>query len=384
MAGPVLVPGDPGFAEEVTGYNLATVTAPAVVVGATSADDVAAAVRWAAAAGRKVAVQATGHGLYADLGGAVLISHPPDGRRARRPRRWTARVGAGARWRAVIDAAAPHGLAPLNGSSSTVGVVGYTPRRRPRSAEPPLRVRRRPRPVAWSIVTADGADPRGRPRANDPDLFWAMRGGKGNLGIVTEIEFDLMPVARFYGGGIFFPAAAARGGAARLADLGPDPAGGRVHLGRAAPAAARPGAARAAARAVRRRMCGSPTSAPRTRARRARPDACGRRAAARRRRRDALRRDRRRAHGPGRSPMPSVDRGAPWRSLPAEAVDALLAAGRRRTSVSPLVVVELRLLGGAIARPAGAERRRGIATPRSPCSPSACWPARRPLPCRAR
>jgi hypothetical protein len=74
VAGPVLVPGDPGFAEEVTGYNLAAVTVPAVVVGATSADDVAEAVRWAVVNDRKVAVQATGHGLYADLGDTVLIS----------------------------------------------------------------------------------------------------------------------------------------------------------------------------------------------------------------------------------------------------------------------------------------------------------------------
>ncbi|HSU11167.1 MAG TPA: FAD-binding oxidoreductase, partial [Pseudonocardia sp.] len=201
VAGPVLVPGDPGFAEEVTGYNLAAVTAPAVVVGATSADDVAEAVRWAVATHRKVAVQATGHGLYADLGDTVLISTrrmdavhvDPDTR--------TARVGAGARWRAVIDAAAPHGLAPLNGSSSTVGVVGYTTG----GGLGPLsrsfgfaadHVRR------LEIVTADGQVREVDPGRN-ADLFWAVRGGKGNLGIVTEIEFDLMPVARFYGGGIF-------------------------------------------------------------------------------------------------------------------------------------------------------------------------------------
>jgi FAD/FMN-containing dehydrogenase len=96
VAGPVLVPGDPGFAEEVTGYNLAAVTAPAVVVGATSADDVAEAVRWAVAADRKVAVQATGHGLYADLGDTVLISTRRMDAVHVDPDTWTARVGAGA------------------------------------------------------------------------------------------------------------------------------------------------------------------------------------------------------------------------------------------------------------------------------------------------
>jgi FAD/FMN-containing dehydrogenase len=126
VTGPVLVAGDPGFAEEITGYNLAAAPAPAVVVGATDADDVAEAVRWAVANDRKVAVQATGHGLYTDLGDTVLVSTRRMDAVTVDPATRTARVGAGARWRAVIDAAAPFGLAPLCGSSSTVGVVGFT------------------------------------------------------------------------------------------------------------------------------------------------------------------------------------------------------------------------------------------------------------------
>jgi hypothetical protein len=346
VAGPVLVPGDPGFAEEVTGYNLAAVTAPAVVVGATSADDVAEAVRWAVATDRKVAVQATGHGLYADLGDTVLISTrrmdavhvDPDTR--------TARVGAGARWRAVIDAAAPHGLAPLNGSSSTVGVVGYTTggglgplsRRFGFAAD---HVRR------LEIVTADGQVREVDPGRN-ADLFWAVRGGKGNLGIVTEIEFDLMPVARFYGGGIFFPAAAARevlhawrtwaptlpddaSTSVALLQLPPDPAlpeplRGQyavhvrfTHLGTAAEGEALLAPMRAVAEPLLDAVGEMPYAAI-----------------------DAV-------HMDPPQPLPFADRGATLASLPAEAVDALLGVAGSDAG-SPLAIVELRLLGGAIAR----------------------------------
>ena len=67
VTGPVREPGDDGYAAEVASFNLAHAAAPAVVVGATGAEDVAAAVRWAARAGLRVSVQATGHGLLAEL-----------------------------------------------------------------------------------------------------------------------------------------------------------------------------------------------------------------------------------------------------------------------------------------------------------------------------
>src|SRR5262249_46496333 len=119
----------------------------------------------------------------------------------------TARVGAGVKWRPVIDAAAEHGLAPLNGSSSDVGVVGYT-------LGGGLGPMARTYGFAADHVLALGVGPAGgqirRVDADHyPDLFWALRGGKGNFGIVTAIEFELVPVTRLYGGGIFFPGAAA-------------------------------------------------------------------------------------------------------------------------------------------------------------------------------
>ncbi|MFE1176586.1 FAD-binding oxidoreductase [Streptomyces sp. NPDC058773] len=97
-----------------------------MIVGAECAEDVVAAVRCAREAGLPVAVQATGHGLSAVTDGGLLIST----RRMAGVRvdaaAGTARVEAGAVWGQVVEAAAPHGLAPLNGSSAGVGVISYT------------------------------------------------------------------------------------------------------------------------------------------------------------------------------------------------------------------------------------------------------------------
>ncbi|WP_210248720.1 FAD-binding oxidoreductase [Phyllobacterium endophyticum] len=107
-------------------------------------------------------------------------------------------------WSDVIAKAAAVGLAPLNGSNPTVGVSGYTlggglsptlGRSHGYAADH----------VRWfDVVTADGklqhVD-----AESEPDLFWALRGGKGNFAVVTALEFDLFPVPRLYGGGLYFP-----------------------------------------------------------------------------------------------------------------------------------------------------------------------------------
>src|SRR5690606_19286927 len=189
---------------EAVPFNLAHELRPAVAVLATSPQDVAATVAWAAARQLPVAVQATGHGAFSDLAGQVLIHTRLMSWVEVDPEAGTARVGAGTRWKDVIEAAAPHGLAPLNGSTSHVGVVGYTlggghgvlARKYGFAAAH----------VRWNeLVTADGRVVEVTAET-DPDLFWALRGGKGNLGTVTAMEFDLVPVARLYGGGLFHPA----------------------------------------------------------------------------------------------------------------------------------------------------------------------------------
>ncbi|WP_405870404.1 MULTISPECIES: FAD-binding oxidoreductase [unclassified Streptomyces] len=200
--GPVLRPGDDAYVDEVTGFNLAAIHHPDVVVGATGTDDIVTAMRWAAATNTPVAVQATGHGANFPIEGGLLISTTRMTGVRVDPAERTATVAAGAKWSHVLEAAAPHGLAALNGSSSDAGVVGYTlggglpvlGRTYGYAAD---RVR------SVQVVTPD-ATLRTATADTEPDLFWALRGGKGNVGVVTELTFDLLELPTILGGGIYF------------------------------------------------------------------------------------------------------------------------------------------------------------------------------------
>jgi FAD/FMN-containing dehydrogenase len=124
--GPVLLPGDPAYLAEVAAWNTKTSHRPAIVVGAASADDVLAAVRHAIRHRLPIAVQATGHGAGTAVDGGILVTTRRMTGVSVDPRRGVARIAAGAKWAQVIAAAAPYGLAPLSGSTSDVGAVGYT------------------------------------------------------------------------------------------------------------------------------------------------------------------------------------------------------------------------------------------------------------------
>jgi hypothetical protein len=208
VQGQVLLPGEEGYDAERSGWNLIVEHHPAVSVVAVSPEDVAAAVRFAASADLPVAVQATGHGPSVPADGAILINTRRMTELEIDPTAATARIGAGVKGGEVIEEAAPYGLAPLVGSSPDVGVVGYLT-----SGGLPVLGRRYGFAVdhmrALELVTADG---RLRRATADKhlDLFWAVRGGKSNFGVVTAIETDLVPVTRLYGGGLFFPGAATR------------------------------------------------------------------------------------------------------------------------------------------------------------------------------
>ncbi|WP_436949360.1 FAD-binding oxidoreductase [Streptomyces sp. SudanB52_2052] len=207
VAGPVLLPGDQGFDEERTGANLALRHRPDLIVGATRAEDVQEAVRFAAGRGLPVAVQATGHGYaVAADGGLLVTTGRMTGVEVDADRR-TVTVEAGARFEQVIPATAPHGLAPLNGSAPHVGVVSYV-----LGGGVGLLVRTygyaADRVRSLEVVTADGTL-REVTADSDPDLYWALVGGRDNFGIVTRLEMDLVPVSRVYGGGFFFDAEAA-------------------------------------------------------------------------------------------------------------------------------------------------------------------------------
>ncbi|MET9445137.1 FAD-binding oxidoreductase [Streptomyces sp. NPDC006610] len=203
IRGPVLRPGDPGYAEEVAGFNVAALHTPDLVVGATGADDVVAAMRWAAATGTPVAVQSTGHGANFPIDSGLLISTARMTDVTVDPAARTATVSAGAKWRHVLDAAAPHGLAALSGTSTDAGAVGYT-------VGGGLPVLGRAYGYAtdltrsFRVVTPDGAL-RATDADTEPELFWALRGGKGNVGVVTDMTCDLFPLTRVLGGAVHTP-----------------------------------------------------------------------------------------------------------------------------------------------------------------------------------
>lgn len=205
VAGTVAHPHEPLYEQLVTPWNLAVEMRPAAVVAVRSAADVCETVAFARRHGLTVGVQATGHGAVGSLAGHLLVvTRELDEVTVHAEGRW-ARVGAGVKWLRVIEEAARHGLAPLNGSSSDVGVVGYTtgggvgPMSRTFGLAAD-RVR------AFEVVTGDGELRRVTPELH-PDLFFALRGGKGVGGIVTAVEFDLLELSTFYGGAIYFDGA---------------------------------------------------------------------------------------------------------------------------------------------------------------------------------
>ncbi|GAB3424327.1 FAD-binding oxidoreductase [Flindersiella endophytica] len=199
----ILHPADPGYDDERTGFQRAWRHQPGAIAVADSSADVRHAVDHANEQGLAIAVQATGHGLaHPADDGALLISTRNLARVEVEPGTRTARIEAGVRWEQVIDAAAQFGLAPLSGSAPHVGAVSYVlggglgllGRRYGYAAD---HVR------SFEVVTSDG-QLRSVSPDSEPDLFWALRGGRDNFGVVTSMEIDLLPVAQLYGGTLAF------------------------------------------------------------------------------------------------------------------------------------------------------------------------------------
>lgn len=208
VRGLVYGPGDASFESEAAAFNLATRHTPDLVLTAVDADDVAAAVKWASARDMSISVQSTGHGAANAITGGLLISTRYMLELSIDPDEQTARVGAGVRWRDVLRAAAQFGLTGLHGSTTDVGVVGYT-----LGGGLPLLGRKygfaSDHAIAFDLVTPDGVLRRVDARS-EPRLFSLLRGGKGNFGIVTAMEFSLFPAGELYAGGIFYDGAHAR------------------------------------------------------------------------------------------------------------------------------------------------------------------------------
>lgn len=202
VAGPVFTPADAGYAEEILAQNRAVVHTPDVVVGATSADDVVEAVRFAREHGYRVSVQSTGHGAHAPVADGLLITTSrldavrvdPEGR--------LAVVGAGVRWGAVLAAAAEHDLAAIPGASGSVGVVGYLlggglgPLARSHGFSSDY-------VESFRVVTGHGELVQASADEN-AELYWALRGGKIGLGVVTDLTLRLVRLDGLYAGSLFF------------------------------------------------------------------------------------------------------------------------------------------------------------------------------------
>jgi UDP-N-acetylenolpyruvoylglucosamine reductase len=203
LRGTAHAPGEEGYDEASRAWNLAAHQQPALVIVAGGAADVMAAVRFARDAGMGVGVMATGHGVGVPCDGGVLINTSRMKGVRVDPVARTARVEAGALWTDLVHEAQPHGLAGLMGSTSHVGIVGYTMgggfgwlgRKYGFNAASMLQA---------DVVTADGELVRVSADENE-DLFWGLGGGGGNFGIVTSLEFGLYPVGTLYGGDLIYP-----------------------------------------------------------------------------------------------------------------------------------------------------------------------------------
>ena len=187
MEGRVSAPGDPDWDEARQAWNLAVDQRPAAVAIPESVADVVAIVAFARDRGLLVTAQGTGHNAdaYDTLGNTILVkTHELRGVEIDVDER-LARCAAGTLWIEVTQPASEHGLAPLAGSSPDVGVVGYVlggglswlARKHGLAAD---NVR------AIELVTAAGDVVRAT-KDDHTDLFWALRGGGGNYGIVTAV-----------------------------------------------------------------------------------------------------------------------------------------------------------------------------------------------------
>ena len=205
MSGRVSAPGDLDWDEARQAWNLALDQRPAAVAIPHSVDDVIAIVDFANERDLRVTAQGTGHnaGAYDTLADTILVKTQEMRGVEIDAQARVARVAAGALWIEVTEPASALGLAPLAGSSPDVGVVGYTlgggaswlGRKYGLASNSVL---------AIELVTADGELVRADAE-HHADLFWALRGGGGNYGVVTHMEVRLYPLTEVYAGMMFWP-----------------------------------------------------------------------------------------------------------------------------------------------------------------------------------
>ena len=205
FSGELIRPGDPAYDQARRVWNAAFDRRPACIVRCASSQDVVSAIEYARRAGLAVAVRGGGHhfaglavwdgALVVDLSPMKVISVDADRR--------TAVVQPGVTWGELDAATTEHGLATTGTDLPAVGIAGSTlagglgwlHRVAGLSCDNLL---------SAEVVTADGAVLRAA-ADEQPDLFWALRGGSGNFGVVTSFEYRLHPVTEVYGGMLLYP-----------------------------------------------------------------------------------------------------------------------------------------------------------------------------------
>ena len=206
ITGRVATAADGDWDEARQGWNLAADQHPAAVAFVQSANDVSAVLRFAAERGLKVTAQGTGHGAapLAPLVDDTILIRTNGMKGIEIDPAATARVEAGVHGEELGAAAEAHGRCSQPGSSPNVGTIGYTlggglgwlGRRHGFACN---------LVGAIELVTADG-EARTVDAESEPDLFWALRGGGGDYGVVAALHVNLVPVADVYAGALLFPA----------------------------------------------------------------------------------------------------------------------------------------------------------------------------------
>jgi hypothetical protein len=348
IRGRVATPSDSGWDEARQAWNLAADQQPAAVALVESADDVSKTVKFARENGLRVAGQGTGHGAVplGSLEGVILIK--TERMRNVQIEGEKARVEAGALAEDVADAAIKSERCSMPGTSPNVGVTGYTlggglswfGRKHGWACN---------KVTAIELVTAAG-EPHTVDAGSDPDLFWALRGGGGGYAIVTALHIELLPVSEAYAGSILFPAERVGDGLRAYRDwtvTAPEEAGSLLRMMNLPPLPDVPEVIRGkkflaiTAAFIGGEEEGKQLIAPLREIGEPLMDTFGQ------------------IPAPGLTriamdpepPVPGLGHHGLLRELPDEALDAFFEVGGPESD-SPLLLSEIRHLGGALARPA--------------------------------
>lgn len=347
--GSVLLPDDAGYEEARVPWNAAVDQRPAAVAYPADAHEVAAVMRSAARAGLRVAPQGTGHnaGPLGPLDDVVLLRTSAMTNVSIDATTRRARVQAGALWLDVTEPAAERGLAALHGSSPDVGVVGYSLGGGIGWYARQLGMQTNSI-TAVELVTADGSLVRADAH-HEPELFWALRGGGGNVGVVTAMEFALYPIETAYAGLLAWDWRHAEAVLSRWTEwaaTAPDAVTTAIRILQLPPMPQLPEPVRGRQLVV----IDGAVLADDARAeailaplRELRPEL------------DTFSRvpagSLIRLHMDPEGPTPSITNTAMLAELPAAGLDALLATAGPDSGTSLLIAAELRQLGGALSRP---------------------------------